>query len=82
MPNIHTLIEFISQQIIAPASHTTTYFSALEWKYAFSQLNLDSNTSNHGNFNIISGNMTGTYRFQTGFYGLTDMPAELQKAMD
>ena len=26
--------------------------------------------------------MIGTYRFQTGFYGLTDMPAEFQKAMD
>ena len=26
--------------------------------------------------------MTGTYKFQTGFYGLTDMPAEFQKAMD
>ena len=26
--------------------------------------------------------MTGTYRFQTAFYGLTDMPAEFQKAMD
>ena len=26
--------------------------------------------------------MTGTYRFQTGFDGLTDMPAEFQKAMD
>ena len=26
--------------------------------------------------------MTCTYRFQTGFYGLTDMLAELQKAMD
>ena len=26
--------------------------------------------------------MTGTYRFQGGFYGLTDMPAEFQKAMD
>ena len=26
--------------------------------------------------------MTGTYRFQTGFYGLTDMPSEFQKAMD
>ena len=25
---------------------------------------------------------TGTYRFKTGFYGLTDMPAEFQKAMD
>ena len=26
--------------------------------------------------------MTGTYRFQTGFYGLKDMPAEFQKAMN
>ena len=25
---------------------------------------------------------TGTYRFKTGFYGLTDMPTEFQKAMD
>ena len=26
--------------------------------------------------------MTGTYQFKTGFYGLTDEPAEFQKAMD
>ena len=26
--------------------------------------------------------MTGTYRFQTQFFGLTDMPEEFQKAMD
>ena len=26
--------------------------------------------------------MTGTYRFQTGLFGLTDMPAEFQKALD
>ena len=26
--------------------------------------------------------MIGTYRFKTGFYGLTDMPAEFQKAID
>ena len=26
--------------------------------------------------------MTGKYRLQTDFYGLTDMPAEIQKAMD
>ena len=26
--------------------------------------------------------MTRTYRFETGFYGLTDMPAEFQRAMD
>ena len=82
MPNIDTLIESISQQISAPASQNTTYFSTIDLKYAYSQLNLDTNTANRCNFNIISGEMTGTYRFQAGFYGLTDMPAEFQKAMD
>ena len=82
MPNIDTLIESISQQISAPASQNTAYFSTIDLKYAYTQLNLDANTANHCNFNIISGDMTGTYRFQTGFYGLTDMPAEFQKAMD
>ena len=82
MPNIDTLIESISQQISAPASQNTTFFSKLDLKFTYSQLNLDSNTANHCNFNIISGDMSGTYRFQTGFYGLTDMPAVFQKAVN
>ena len=51
-------------------------------KYAYSQLKLDPETARHCNFNIISGERTGTYRFITGFYGLTDMPAAFQKVMD
>ena len=53
-------------------------------KYAFSQLPLSypSVTSSHCNFNILCGDATGTYRFKTWFYGLTDMPTEFQKAMD
>ena len=82
MPNIDTLVETISQQLNASASQNTTYFSTLDSKYANIQLNLDTNTANLCNFNFISGDMTCTYRFQTGFYGLTDMPAEFQKAMD
>merc|ERR1711894_213141 len=31
---------------------------------------------------MVGGSATGTYRFKTGFYGLTDMPAEFQKAID
>ena len=68
MPNIDTLIESISQQISAPASQNTTYFSTIDLKYAYSQLRLDINTANHCNFNIISGDMTGTCRFQTRFF--------------
>ena len=82
MPNIDTLIGFISQQITAPAPQETTCFSLLDLKCACSQSNLEFNRAKNCNFNIISGDMTGTYRFQTGFYGLTDMPAEFQKAMD
>ena len=82
MSNIDTLMESISQQISAPASQDSIYSSTLDMKYAYSHLNLDTNTANHFNFNIISGDMTGTYRFQTRFYALTCMPAEFQKAMD
>ena len=82
MPNIDTLIEFISHQISDPASQSNTYFFILDLKYAYSQLNLNPDTANHCIFNIISGNDTGTYSFKTQFYGLTDMPSEFQKAMD
>ena len=30
----------------------------------------------------FSGNATGTYQFRTGSYGLRDMPAEFQKAIE
>ena len=82
MPNIDTLSESISQQISAPASQNTTYFSTIGSKYAYSHKNLDTNTANHCNTNIISGDMPGTYKFQTRFQGLTDMPSEFQKATD
>ena len=31
---------------------------------------------------MVDGDATGTYRFLTGFYGLTNMQAEFQKAID
>ena len=84
MPNIETLMDSISQIItnykIEPAEQI--YFSTIDLKYAYSQLNLHPETAKDCNFSIVRGDMTGTYRFKTGFYGLTDMPAEFQKAMD
>ena len=82
MPNIDTLNESISQQISAPALQNTAFSSKFDLKYAYSELKVDSNTANPCNFKIISGDMTGTYIIQPGLYGLTDMPAEFQKAMD
>ena len=81
MPNIDSLIQTISQTL-STAPQETAYFTTLDLQYAYSQLKLHSDTARHCNFNIFSGDMTGTYRFNAGFYGRTDMPAEIQKAMD
>ena len=82
MPNIDSLIDSISQHINDSNHGDNVYFSTIDLEYAYSQLNLHPDTARHCNFNIICGDATGTYRFKTGFYGLTDMPAEFQKAMD
>ena len=49
---------------------------------AYGQLLLNERTSQHCNFSLVGGRSTGTYRFKTGFYGLTTMPAEFQRVMD
>ena len=83
MPNFETLMDSKSQIITnyktEPADKI--HFSTIDLKYAYSQLNLHPETAKHCNFNFVSGDKTGTYRFKTGFYGLTDMPAEFHKAM-
>ena len=80
MPNNENLLDSISQIITdyktEPADNI--YFSTKDLKYAYSQLNLHPDTAKHCNFNIVSADMTGTYRFKTGFYGLTDIPAKFQ----
>ena len=80
MPNIDSLIQTISQTL-STAPQETAYFTKLDLQYAYSQLNLYSDTARHCNFNLLSEDMTGTYCFKTGFYGLTDMPAEFQKQL-
>ena len=82
MPNVDSLIDSISQHINDSNPGDNVYFSTTGPKYAYRQLKLHPETSCHCNFNIICGDSTGTYRFETGFYGLTDLPAEFQKAMD
>ena len=82
MPNIDSLIDSISQHINDSNQGDNVYFSTIDLKYAYSQLKLHPDTSRHCNFNIICGELTGTYHFKTGFYGLTDMPAEFRKALD
>ena len=82
MPNIDMLIDTISQHITNTQFGQQQYFTTLDSKYAYSQLKLHHDTAKHFNFSIICGESTGKHRFKTGFYGPTDMPAEIQKAMD
>ena len=58
------------------------WYSSVDITYEYGQVPLHSLTAKHCNFQIIGGEYTGTYRFVTGFYGLTVMPTEFQKAMD
>ena len=53
----------------------TLYFSKKDFKYAYSQVPFHTDTQKLCNFNILGGNVTGSYRFINGFNGLTDMPA-------
>ena len=81
MPNLLELLDSAAQ-IITSDKLGDVWFTSLDLKYAFSQIPLSNEVSRHCNFNIVCGEQTGTYRFKTGFYGLTDMPKEFQKAMD
>ena len=84
MPNLLELLDSAAQ-IITSDKIDDVWFTSLDLKYAFSQIPLSDEVSRHCNFNIVCGEQTGTYRFKTGFYGLTDMPKEFQKfqkAMD
>ena len=83
MPHIDVLLDNVTQSAQeGNGKPGTTYFSTIYLRYAYSQLKLDDTTKTQCNFSIIGGQATGSYQFQTGFYGLTDMPAEFQKAID
>ena len=82
MPNTDNFIDTVQQNLNTNASQERAYFSTLDLKYAYSQLNLDPEMARHCNFNNESDEGTGTYRFMTGFHGLTDKPAAFQKVMD
>ena len=69
-------------QVVKSDKSKQTLFSPLDLRYAYSQNSLDKSTREQCNSNLIGGNATGTYQFQTGFYGLKNMPAEFQKAID
>ena len=81
MPNIDSLIKNICQTL-SKTPKKAVYFTTMSLQNAYSQHSLHADTACHCNFNLVSGDMTGNYRFRTGFYGLTDIQAQFQKAID
>ena len=77
-----TTLDNIAQTITQSSDEGEVLFSTIDLRYAYSQLPFDEETAKQCNFSIIGGKATGTYRFDNGLYGLTDMPAELQNAID
>ena len=80
MPNLENLIDMVAEKL--DNEEGEAWYASLDMTYAYGQVPLDILTSKHCNFQIIGGESTGTYRFITGFYGLTVMPTEFQKIMD
>ena len=81
MPNFEELMDIVGQTI-SERKQGDVFFTTMDLTYAYGQLPLNENTSKHCNFSLVGGRSTGTYRFKTGFYGLTTMPAEFQRVMD
>ena len=80
MPNLENLLDMVAEKL--DSSNGEAWYSTLDMTYANGRVPLHLLTAKHCNFQIIGGESTGTYRFVTGFYGLTVMPTEFQKVMD
>ena len=79
MPNIEELMDIVGQTI-SERKPGDVFSTTLD--LAYGQLPLNESTSQHYNFSLVGGRSTGTYRFKTGFCGLTSLPAEFQRVMD
>ncbi len=81
MSNIDDVVDRVVD-IISSKRSGTVWFTCLDLRCDYGQLVLSSHTANQCNFSVVGGLATDTYQFATGFYGLTDMPAEFQQAID
>ena len=79
MPNLEHLIDMIAEKL--DKENGEAWYSSVDMTYAYGQVPLHELTKKHCNFQIVGRKSTGTYRFSTGYYGLTVMPTEFQKLM-
>ena len=75
MPNLDNLLDMVAEKL--DTEEGGAWFSSVDTTYAYGQIPLQF-TAKQCNFQIIGGESTGTYRFVTGFYGLSVMPTEFQ----
>ena len=80
MHNIDCPMACIAQTNTQSSDKEQVLLSTIDLRCAHSQLPLAEDTAKQYNFKIVGGQAAGTYRFNTGFFGVTDMPAEFQKA--
>ena len=81
LPNHDNVMEQVAE-IINSDNQEEVLFTYFDMLYAYGQIELNPETPRHCNFQIIGGRPTGTYAFNTGYYGLTIMRPEIQKIMD
>ena len=83
MQSIDNLMDSVAKYISDNKNEQGNFlFSKIDLKYAYSQIPLHPEIKKHCSFNILGGKSTGTYQFINGFYGLSDVPATLQKTLD
>ena len=81
MPNLESLMEKVAE-IVNDNKDDEVFFTSLDTQYAYGQTILHPETAKHCNFQIVGGESTVTYTFNTGYYGLTIIPHDFQKMMD
>ena len=80
MPNLENLFDMIAEKLNQEEGEA--WCSSVDMTYACGQIPLHKLTKKHCNFQIVGGISAGTYRFTTGYCGLSVMPTEFQKLMD
>ena len=77
MPNLDSLMEQVAE-LLNSAEEVKVLFSSLDMLYAHGQTEPHPETAKLGDFHIKREKATGTYAFNTGYYGLITMPPEFQ----
>ena len=63
-------------------SNDEIWMSKIDFDYPYGQVKLSIEASRHCVFSNIGGDFTGHYRFENGFYGLSDIPTVFQEHID